>query len=987
MKELVARGLEIKADTFAQKVFGEYFSRPYGNAIYIDSALNSVIAVSGLKFKAPAVLELLKKDPVSDFIHLNSMGQSSLLFLFSRESNGLKVLKADRGIQFIPAPQEVISAAAEILRGADQWAGTLNQDGEHEIDLLSPAPGPHFNVNLLIGNRIGFPHALQTTPKSVVDRIGGGSLRSHAATQVLATRWDMLQEENGFPANRQFYILEEGKKIFYSASPTDTNIEWAKCIHGRNHTRILYKTRCGLTIKRLIFILPQYQGLPLATEVQRIEISNESGKCRNLRIVYTGMFGNVSPMGQWEDVLYTNVIMQSRILQNDDGSILAVGPDYYPPYAKGDQRFHTLMVREDSTVSFAREFCMNYNEFVGVGSLQNPQSLSKLSNNLYRKGPGFFALAADFRVEPDKTCIIDNFTGLVSEKTNPSYRYNESYTSEILALVEAFKNNGTVEKAFAENLSLLYQYSGFIQLDSSNPIMNAYFNKNLPFQVLYQTFVSRSFCQTQKGYRELGFREIQDLFASMYYFVAMGLSHFVKQLLKEWCSMVFEFGYAYHNFFWEGKEAGKWSDDALWFIQAIYRYINLTGDLNILDVEVTIAGKNKQKRPVYDTLKAILRYSAQISVGKHGLPLIDFADWNDCLKVDDNFIDGPTKEKLYKEQIEKGGKMGDPLQGDYSESVMNAFLLKLAIDETAFLAQEKGDHAYKEELGLLSNRLNKNIQNHAWKDDYFARVLINRYQDGRYTYLGAKGDGFSIDPDINGVYFLNSFSWSVLAESASDEQIQKMLDVMDRTLRTPYGLKLVSPSDLGPITRSSATDHYHPGDRENGGVFKHACMMATSAMFKAAKTVKSVLLAERLRDTAYWMLDVVMPFRTMEDPFTICGNPRFCTQYNNSDTGENIGPLLSGTSTWLLLTLMSAYGIECMRNGILFDPILRSDEMKLCYLLNTGKARYKVTVIKDTGFSRVADGKAVILLDGMRLGSNLVPILSDDREHHVEITL
>jgi cellobiose phosphorylase len=158
-------------------------------------------------------------------------------------------------------------------------------------------------------------------------------------------------------------------------------------------------------------------------------------------------------------------------------------------------------------------------------------------------------------------------------------------------------------------------------------------------------------------------------------------------------------------------------------------------------------------------------------------------------------------------------------------------------------------------------------------------------------------------------------------------------------------------------------------------------------MFKAAKTVKSALLAERLRDTAYWMLDVVMPFRTMDDPFSICGNPRFCTQYNNSDTGENIGPLLSGTSTWLLLTLMSAYGIECMRNEILFDPILRSDETKLCYLLNTGKARYKVTVTKNRGFSRVADGKAVILLDGMRLDSNLVPILSDDREHHVEITL
>ena len=61
---------------------------------------------------------------------------------------------------------------------------------------------------------MGYGNPLQTTPKSVVDGLGRGSFRAHSATQVLATRWDMLQEENGFPANRQFYILEDGQQIF-----------------------------------------------------------------------------------------------------------------------------------------------------------------------------------------------------------------------------------------------------------------------------------------------------------------------------------------------------------------------------------------------------------------------------------------------------------------------------------------------------------------------------------------------------------------------------------------------------------------------------------------------------------------------------------------------------------------------------------------------------------------------------------------------------
>ncbi len=986
VKEVVSRKVSVTPADLARKLFpGQVSEKDIIDAVFSNSSYKGVIAVSGLKFKAPAVLELLKIKETAEY--LNQLAEKGYSVLIKLETGGIRLyLAMGSEVSEAELSEELLNSMSEILKDADKWAGYLNEEGEHVIDLLSPAPGPHFYVNLLLGNRVGFPRALQTTPKSVVDRFGGGSFRSHAASQVLATRWDMRQEENGFPANRQFYLVENGQKIFYSAEPTHPNIAEAKCIHSRNHTRIIYRTKCGLEIRRLIFILPQYKGLPLATEVQRVEIVNHSGRERKLRLVYTGMFGNFNPMGQWEDVLYTNVIMQGRVLKNEDGSVMAVSPGYYPPYTHSDQRFHVMMVREDSSVSYPTEFCTNYNEFVGVGNLQDPQGLLRLSNNLSRKGPGFFALAATVEVGSGETGTIDNFSGMISDKTNPDYNYHESFVNEIKALCDAFAKPGALDLAFEKNMKFLDEYSGFIQLRSSNEMMNAYFNKNLPFQVLYQTFVSRSFGQTQKGYREIGFREIQDIFASMYYFVAMGMADFVKQLLKEWCSMVFELGYAYHNFFWEGKEPGRWSDDALWFIQAVYRYITLTGDIGFLDEKVAIAGTDGKERPVYDTIRAILNYSFSISIGKHGLPLIDRADWNDTLQVDPDAIDGPTKEKLYKEQIAKGGNPDEPFKSDYSESVMNAFLLKLALDEAAILAQDKGDIKVKAELEKASQELGSRIQTHAWKEDYFTRVLINRYPDGKYTYLGAKGDSFSIDPDIDGVYFLNSFSWSIISDTATDEQIEAMLDVLDRTLKTPYGFKVVSPSDLGPITNISATDHYFPGDRENGGVFKHACMMATSAMFKAAKRVKDTALAKRLAEEAWWMVDITVPFRTMENPFEICGNPRFCTQYNNSETGENIGPMLSGTSTWLILTLMSAFGVEYTGQGILFEPILRPYEEKLSYTLNTGRARYNVTITKGKGFKRITDASEVYF-DGQKLPSNLVPIMTDGEEHTVFITM
>ena len=985
LQKLVAREFKLSPEALVRELFGEIIAeKEIVDAMFIDTTYKTVIGVANLPFKAPAVLELLKDADVSSYCLAQSGTANSLLI--SLKDNSVKVYKNGSNEE-VAAPSEIKETIGEILSDVKGWAGYLNKKGEHVIDLRTPAPGPHFYANLLMGNRMGFDYALQTTPKSVVDRLGRGSFRSHADTQVLATRWDMRAEENGFPANRQFYLVENSKKIFYSADIKDNNIESAVCTHSQNRTIIEYKTKCGLEIKRTIFILPQYKGLPLATEVQRIEVKNTSEKKRVIKVVYTGMFGSGAPGALFEDVIYTNIIMQASVLSQDDGGIAAITPDYYPESCNEDVRFNTMMVRNGNRVLFPKEFCSNYNEFVGNGTLENPENVSKLSNNFNRKGPGFFALSGDLQLEPNAVGVVDNFTGLVSNKENPNFDKNNTLIEEVNNLINRFLDEEEVIKALEANIKFYDQYRSFIQLNSQDEELNTYFNRNLPFQVLYQTFVSRSFGQTQKGYREIGFREIQDVYATMYYFVSMGEGDFVKQLLKVWCSNIFELGYANHNFYWVGKEPGKWSDDALWFVQAAYRYINLTGDLAFLDEEVTVAGTSPVlKRPVYDTIKALIRYSAEISVGKHGLPLIDFADWNDCLRLDNDFINGVEKERRYKEQLEKsGGKLGDPFESDYTESVMNAFLLKVAINEMIELSKAKGDAEYNAKLEQLSQTLYNNIQEHAWKEEFFARALFNRYKNGEFSYLGSKGDKLSADPDLDGSYFVNSFSWSVLADCASEEQINSMLDVIEKILKTPYGIKLVTPTDLGKVAKDTATGNYFLGDRENGAIFKHAAMMATGAMFKAAKAVTNKQLATKLANLGYWMIDLVLPYKTLENPFAVCGNPRICTQYNNSDTGENIGPLLSGTATWLNLTLINAIGLEYNTKGIVIDPVLREEQTSIAYVVNAGKASYNVKVSKPVGFYRVSDSKATIKVDGKQIDGNLVPLFTDAKEHSIEV--
>lgn len=958
------------------------------SAQYISTVGAGVVAgVSGLDFDSPLVSVLLQAEELNDMLTEVFAAKKSILFAVE---SGKVVIKTEKdGAIEVVDNKAAADVAAKIIDGAQYWGGKLNENGELIADPSTPAPGPHYYTNMLLGNRIGFDRPLQSTPKSAVDRLGGGSFRAHADTQVLATRWDYLPEENGFPANRQFYITENGKQIFYSGKATDENLISVETIHSQNRTIISYELKDGLKIKRTIFILPQAEGMPLAVEAQMIDIENTGSSDRDLRIVYTGMFGTGDTHALMEDVIFTTVVMQSEVFFDENDEIKAISVNPNCKRHKSNIRFDTLLVHDDSGVKMPTEYCARYADFVGAGSLEKPQYLAILPSRPSRKGPGFYALATPFTVKAGGSARADNFTCCSSDAVNKNYVVEEEETVrvELDALIKKFSDKSVLPAELQKVIDYTKDYAKYMKISHEDKNFEAYVNNNLPFQVFYQTFVSRSLDWTQKGYREIGFREIQDIFASMYYFVGMGQQEFVKKLLREWISNVFEDGYANHNFYWKGKEPGWWSDDALWLLQALDRYVSLTGDYDFLKEEIAVAGSEGAKRSILNTIKAIITYSSKVSVGKHGIPLIDRADWNDCLRVDPDCIGGAAKIEAYKEQLAAKGKaFGEvPFESEYSESVMNGFLLKVAIDDANKMFKHFGDEAYSAELTTLSENLYENLNKYAWKNDFFARVLFNRKDKPNLEYLGAAGDNLAVE-DAPGTYFLNAFSWSILAGCASEAQITSMLDSMDKYIKCPYGFRLCSTVDFSQVAPSIDVALYYPGDRENGGVFKHANMMAAAAMLKASKEVEDEALAERLADTAYWVIDMILPYRTLKAPFTVCGNPRWCTQYNNSQTGENIGPTLSGTSTWLLLCLFSCFGIEFTAENFICEPLMRKDDTSLEVNVNNGKAEYHIIITKPQGFRRTKNGVKVTC-DGAVVESTKMPSFTDGKVHEVRVEL
>ncbi|MBQ1483194.1 MAG: hypothetical protein IIZ28_06450 [Erysipelotrichaceae bacterium] len=942
----------------AETVFKDRLNGHF-DALFFDVRRDKVFAFSGLPYDAPICTHLIA-DP---YIYKKVVSFNDHVLIKKEEK--IRIYSNGQRYEADDAFNKAVSDIYDTLLSSP---GKLNDDGELEIDLKAYPIGSHYGVNLLLGDRSEYADCLQSTPKSALDQFGRGSSRGKQEKQVLATRYVLSPEENGEPANRQFYLFEDGRQIFYSLNVKE-NVKSAYCIHSQNHSRIIYETNCGLKITRTIFLLPQKKDMPSAVEVQRIRIENLKEKARDLKIVTTGMFGITDPGTLAGDIIYANVVVESELYYKD-GRPIALAAHHQPKECDGEKRF-AMLLNEGKGME---GYCTSLSDFIGSGTLDHPETADHLNNVPARRAAAFFAMSSSFRLEKEKQ--IDVFVGMDDEGQDVRNKFDQ----DLNTLYETYKDQKKLDETFNEILQENASYSSFIKSDSGDPMKDAYINKNLPFQVLYQTYVSRSFAWTQKSYRETGFREIQDIFASMYYMHAQGKDSLIRKLILNWAENVFEFGYAYHNFTTRGKEPGMCSDDQLWLIQAVYRYIVLSSDYDFLCNDVKIAGSDKT-RPLYKTLEAILLYSGRISIGKHGLPLLDTADWNDCLRLDKNVLSGPEKEEAYYKQLKDHGQsFGVPLQNEQSESVMNACLLKIAADELFLLCKDPSLSGLKTLSKQISQDIKDSVLKNAWKKDYFARCLIN--DERGYTYLGSSGDGLSLDENIDGTYYLNGFSWPLLADIADERQIETMLDVIDRYLKCDAGLKLVTPVDYDKLGIVTGSSFYFPGDRENGGVFKHAAMMCTVACLKKAKTVKDQKLSERLKDLAFFMIEKTLPYKTLEDPYVLKGNPRFCTQYNNSQTGEGIGPVLSGTASWLTLALYEVLGIDLHDGNLCIDPILDQDEYS--YVLKIAGTALSVHIRAQNGHK--AGKESRFCLDGNKCEQEFT-FPRDGGEHQLEVIL
>jgi N,N'-diacetylchitobiose phosphorylase len=362
------------------------------------------------------------------------------------------------------------------------------------------------------------------------------------------------------------------------------------------------------------------------------------------------------------------------------------------------------------------------------------------------------------------------------------------------------------------------------------------------------------------------------------------------------------------------------SDDHLWLIPTIIKYVQETGEEDFLDELIPYA--DGEVASVYEHLKAALDFSAKY-VGQTGICKGLRADWNDCLNL--------------------GG----------GESAMVSFLHFWALQEFIKLAKYKSNQQDVEKYTVMAANVREACETHLWDEEggWYIRGLTKN------------GDKIGTAQQTEGRIHLESNTLAVLSGMASKERAEKAMDAVDEHLFSKFGLHLNAPSfstpndDIGFVTR------VYQGVKENGAIFSHPNPWAWVAEAKLGRG-----------DRAMKFYDALNPYNQNDIIETRIAEPYSYVQFIMGRDHENHGranhPWLTGTSGWAYFAVTHfILGIQTGFNKLTIDPCIPSTWEGFEVRREWRGATYQITIENP---NKVSKGVSEIILNGNRLQGNAI---------------
>ncbi|MFP1839459.1 GH36-type glycosyl hydrolase domain-containing protein [Lonsdalea quercina] len=583
--------------------------------------------------------------------------------------------------------------------------------------------------------------------------------------------------------------------------------------------------------------------------------------------------------------------------------------------------------------------CGDRREFLGRnGSRMVPAAL-KLRRLSDRSGAGFdpcgAVQSALALIDGDQHTLI--FTLGVGQDTAQAEALMQQYLGETRARSE---------------LERVQQYwraiVGKMQITTPDPATNLLANGWL----LYQTLACR--INARSGYYQsggaFGFRDqLQD---------SLALTHIAPERMREQillcASRQFIEGDVQH---WWHPPLGngvrtRCSDDYLWLPLAICHYVEVTGDIAVLDQPVPyLEGRllNPGEESSYEqpgissTIETLWQHGERaiangLRMGQHGLPLMGCGDWNDGMNL-----------------------VG--LQGR-GESVWLGFFLYTVLQRYARLAETRGLAEKADFYRDNAATLKENLNTHAWDGDWYRRGYFdNGEMLGSHTSEECKIDAIAQ-------------SWSVLSGAGDEAYRQKAMKALDEQLIDDASgiIKLLMPPFDGDGPNPGYIRGYLPGVRENGGQYTHGAIWAVMAFAEMGNTERAWELMSMINPINH-SLEPASAQRYKVEPYVICADIYAVNPHN----GRGGWSWYTGSAGWSYrLITESLLGITRHGDSLSVAPHLPAHWSQLEIRYQEGGSQYVITVKRGEHEDRMT-------LDGQGVSHGLIPLRDDGGLHQVEV--
>ena len=810
-----------------------------------------------------------------------------------------------------PSPAAMPRPALEFFNGLGGFAG----DGREYVTTLeagqwTPAPW----INVVCNPSFGFQISAE----------GGGCTWSLNSQQNHVTPWsnDPVSDAPG----EVIYLRDEDSGELWGPAALPIREEGSYVArHGQGYSRFEHVSH-GIALELL-----QYVPVDDPIKISRLKITDRSGRARRLSVTAYVEWVLGASRGASAPFVVTEI-------EAETGAMLACNPwnnEFGRRVAFVDLAGRQLSWTGDRT------------EFLGRnGTLDRPAALAGAAPLSNRVGAGLDPCGAlQTRLELP-----------ANETTEIIFCLGEAATAaEAQALVRKYRS-ADLDAVLSAVVGLWNDALGMVQVATPDRSMDLLLNRWLLYQTLAcRVWARAGFYQASGAY---GFRDqLQDVMA-----LCIAKPQATREHLLRAAARQFVEGDVQH---WWLPESGRGirtrvTDDRGWLAYVVAHYVEVTGDLAILDQLVPFLegpvlregeldaffqpGVSDKQATLFDHCALALDQS--LALGSHGLPLIGTGDWNDGLN-----------------------RVGEQGKG---ESIWLGWFLHAALTAFSGLADGRGEQRRAARWRRHAAALGEALERDGWDGGWYRRAY---FDDG--TPLGsATNNECRIDSIAQ--------SWSVMSRAADPIRAARAMAAVDEYLiRRDDGLVLLFAP---PFDRTSHDPGYikgyPPGIRENGGQYTHAAIWSVMAFAMLGDGDKAGELFSMLNPINHASTpDALQRYKV--EPYAVCADLYSTPPH----VGRGGWTWYTGSAGWMYRAgLEEILGFRLRGAALLLDPCIPMTWPGFKIVFRYRSARYEIEVENPAGVCR---GVVHAELDGTVLSGDAtrIPLADDGATHRVRVVL